>query len=56
MFISQNFPNTFVNVIYVVCGKLFTPVMILGQATLPFWIVYEITNLIKKENENAINN
>ena len=55
MFISQNFPNTFVNVIYVVCGKLFTPVMILGQATLPFWIVYEITNLIKKENENAIN-
>ena len=55
MFISQNFPNTFINVIYVVCGKLFTPVMILGQATLPFWIVYEITNLIKKENENAIN-
>ena len=29
--------------------------MILGQATLPFLIVYEITNLIKKENENAIN-
>ena len=55
MFISQNFPNTFVNVIYVISGKLFTPVMILGQATLPFWIVYEITNLIKKENENAIN-
>ena len=55
MFISQNFPNTFINVIYVVCGKLFTLVMILGQATLPFWIVYEITNLIKKENENAIN-
>ena len=55
MFISQNFPNTFVNVIYVAFGKLFTPVMILGQATLPFWFVYEITNLIKKENENAIN-
>ena len=56
MFISQNFPNTFINVIYVISGNLFTPIMILGQATLPFWIVYEISNLIKKENEDAINN
>ena len=40
MFISQNFPGTFINVLYNLLGKFFTPFMILVKSTVPFWIMY----------------
>lgn len=42
MFISQNYPGTFIEIIYNISGKLFPMVMILAQATLPFYLVYAI--------------
>lgn len=42
MFISKNFPNTPIEFIYGVTGRWFTPLMILGQMFLPFYLVYGI--------------
>lgn len=42
MFISQNYPGTFIEIIYNISGKLFPIIMILAQATLPFYLVYAI--------------
>ena len=50
MFISQNYPGTFIEVIYNFSKKLFPIVMVFVQATLPFWIVYGIYQKIKDEN------
>ncbi len=55
MFISQNFPNTIVNVIYTFSGKFFTPIMILCQATLPFYAVYLVLNINRKQNKGDNN-
>ena len=46
MFISQDFPGTPISIIYHYTGKLFTPIMVIVQMTLPFLIVWNIT--IKK--------
>lgn len=66
MFISRNYPGTFIEIIYNATGKLFPIVMVLVQATLPFYIVYGIyiklkdkividTNLeINKESKEEI--
>lgn len=47
MFISQNYPGTFIEIIYNVTGKLFPIVMVAVQAILPFYIVYGIYIKIK---------
>lgn len=46
MFISKDFPNTPITILYHLTGKLFTPLMIVIQMTLPFLIVYKLTNII----------
>lgn len=56
MFISQNYPGTFIEIIYNVTGKLFPIVMVTAQATLPFYIVYGIYSIIKKKKQISINN
>lgn len=45
MFISKNFPGTFIEIIYNLTGKLFTPIMILAQMFLPFYATYGIIKL-----------
>ena len=42
MFISKNFPNTPIEFIYDATGRWFTPLMILGQMFLPFYVVYGV--------------
>lgn len=49
MFISKNFPNTPIELIYNITGPLFTPIMMLGQMILPFYVVYGIMKLLKKD-------
>ncbi len=48
MFISKNFPKTPIEPLYNMTGNLFTPLMIIGQMTLPFCIVYLVTKIMKK--------
>lgn len=45
MFISRNFPGTFIEIIYNITGKFFTAFMILAQMFLPFYFVYGILKL-----------
>ena len=47
MFISKDFPGTPLTILYHLTGKLFTPVMIVTQMTLPFLVVY----WVQKEKE-----
>lgn len=49
MFISKDFPGTPLTILYHLCGKLFTPVMIISQMTLPFLVVYFLKNKRKME-------
>lgn len=42
MFINKDFPGTPLTILYHLTGKFFTPVMIISQMTLPFWIVYPL--------------
>lgn len=55
MFISQNYPGTFIETIYNLSGKLFPIVMVTLQSTLPFYIVYGIYQKIKDKNINLAN-
>ena len=55
MFISQNYPGTFIEIIYNLTGKLFPIVMVIAQATLPFYIVYGIYAKIKNKNTCDLN-
>ena len=43
LIISKNFPNTPIEFIYDATGRWFTPLMILGQMFLPFYVVYGVT-------------
>lgn len=53
MFISKNFPgNIVINFLYNATGKYFALIMVLGQATLPFYIIYGLT---KKQDEKESN-
>ena len=36
MFISKEFPGTPLTILYHLTGKLFTPIMIISQMTLPY--------------------
>ncbi len=56
MFISQNYPGTFIEIIYNVTGNLFPIVMVLAQATLPFYIVYGIYNVFRNKKQINISN
>jgi len=48
MFISKNFKSVIlIDFLYKTTGKLFTPVMILAQCTLPFYVVYGIRKINK---------
>lgn len=47
MFISQNYPGTFIEIIYNSTEKMFPLFMIIVQATMPFYTVYGIYNLFK---------
>lgn len=55
MFISQNYPGTFIEIIYNLSGKLFPIVMVVAQATLPFYVVYGIYKKISNKNINGVN-
>ncbi|MBP3503276.1 MAG: YwaF family protein [Clostridia bacterium] len=53
MFISDNFPNTPVEIVYNLTGKFFTLVMILIQVVGPFYVIYFIRyKLFKMANFN----
>lgn len=51
MFISKDFPGTPITLIYHASRELFTTVMVVGQATVPFYVVYGIRKLIYKKEE-----
>ena len=51
MFISKNFPRTPIEPVYKFTGKLFTPLMIVGQMLLPFYIPYFCIWLFSKNNK-----
>lgn len=45
MFVSKNYPNTPVEIVYNLSGKLFPIVMILGQAIIPFYLIFEVKKI-----------
>ena len=49
MFISRNFPHTPIELIYRITGPLFTPLMIIGQMTVPYYVVYALLKLSKRK-------
>ena len=51
MFISKDYPGTFIEIIYKYTGKLFTLFMVVSQATLPFYAVLGIYNIFNKNNK-----
>lgn len=53
MFISKNFPETPIELIYDITGPLFTLVMCVGQMTVPYYLIYRIE---KSKNNMKINN
>ncbi len=55
MFISQNYPGTFIEIIYNLSGNLFPIVMVALQAILPFYIVYGIYTKVRDKNTKDIN-
>jgi len=54
MFISQNYPGTYIEIIYNNTGKFFTLFMTIAQATMPFYTVYGIYSLFKTKNKKEI--
>lgn len=52
MFISRDFPGTPISILYKISGKLFTLIMVLLQATGPFYVVYGIKKIITKYHKN----
>lgn len=54
MFISENYPGTYIEIIYNSTGKIFPIVMIVAQATLPFYTIYGIYSLLKTKNKKEI--
>ena len=52
MFISENFPGTFIGFLYNLSGNFFTAIMILAQIFLPFYFVYGIIKIIKNTIKN----
>ncbi len=52
MFVSQNYPGTFIEIVYNITGPIFPIFMIVAQATLPFYIVYGICIVVEKKKNN----
>ena len=48
MFISKDFPGTPITILYNISGELFTTIMIVLQATAPFYIVYGVKYIVMK--------
>ena len=48
MFISKDFPGTFVGFLYQTTGALFTPIAVISQIIIPFFMVYLVTLFIKQ--------
>ena len=51
MFISQDYPGTLITYLYKICGPWFTIVSILGQAIIPFYMMYWITKKLKYQKK-----
>ena len=45
MFISKDFPGTPITILYKLVGRYFTPIMIIGQMTLPYILIYGIMKI-----------
>lgn len=56
MFISNNFPNTPVEIVYNLTGRFFSLAMIIIQVVGPFYVVYFIKYLIKKAKSELCKN
>lgn len=54
MFISENYPGTYIDIIYNNTGRFFTLFMTIAQSTMPFYTVYGIYNLFKTKNKKEI--
>lgn len=52
MFISDNFPNTPIELVYDFTGKLFTPLMIILQVFGPFYVIYGIKKMLPNKKES----
>ena len=52
MFISKDYPGTPIHVLYKLTGSLFTPFVIIAQATIPFYIAY--WGLKKSEKDELV--
>ena len=48
MFVSKNYPGTFIELIYNTTGKIFPLFMISVQATIPFYFIYYTKKIINK--------
>ena len=48
MFISKDFPNTPLHIIYKISGVFYTPLMIIGQMILPYYLVKIIMDKLHK--------
>lgn len=54
MFISKNFEIVqIIDVLYNATGRLFTPIMILVQCTLPFYVIYGLKGLKSRHKQFA---
>ena len=54
MFISKDFPGTPLTILYHLTGKLFTPIMIVIQMTLPFLVVYSVQKEKKIKQKQSV--
>ena len=54
MFISKDFPGTPLTILYHLTGKLFTPIMIVIQMTLPFLVVYSVQQEKKIKQKQSV--
>ena len=54
MFVSNNYPGTFIEIIYKMMGRFFSTFMIISQATLPYIFVMIVKKMMNKRNEKYI--
>ena len=52
MFISKDYPDTPIHLLYKMTGVLFTPFVIIAQATIPFYITY--WGIKKREKRDVV--
>ena len=53
MFISKNFPHTPIELIYNVTGKWFTPLMVIGQMTVPYYAMNLLISLSQRKGNQG---